>query len=71
MEDEKFARNVVNLRMEASKRAEAMLRQMGEVADADLLRSLRLGYRSAVLTAKNLYRDNMNLRRQQPEQEKS
>ena len=61
-ETELLASRIVKDRLDASKRVETELRAAGRHMEADLLRSLRIGYSSAIQTCKRLHADNKELR---------
>ena len=59
---EALATPQVKQRLAASKAIEAELRAAGRHMEAAHLRSLRVGYTTAVDTCRRLYRDNTSLR---------
>jgi hypothetical protein len=61
MTDKNKARTIIEQRKAACRKVEDELRASGRHEEADLLRSLRIGYASAIETASGLSRANNSL----------
>jgi len=54
---------IARKRLDLCKRIEGELREQGRHEDAEMLATLRKGYSVAIATVRDLYRQNMALRR--------